>query len=524
MTRFRKLIGLCALFLPFGALAQDRTVWQIGTFNDSPVEFLDHAEGPVTFDIGKSDAKKDWPGHQESGRPFKISFSLPSIDGDYSLKIVALIEKPRVPALKVEVNGHSGMFYLHPQLSYSRSDFTYAFDPHESEGSLDARIPSSFLKAGANLITITGVDQPPTPTGEEEIGGIVYDALALLQHPAGQARNRDPEIELDPTIFYHQTAVGLTEVVDAFVRFAQPWKDETVDLQIDKKHYSARLLAGDFGEQRVSFDVPEFSKTIKAQVRTISSKHAIEVSLTPKRKWTIFVVPHTHLDVGYTDYQGKVAETQARVLTQAGNLIQEHPDFRFSMDGSWNLEQLLNTRSKAKQDEILSLIRTGKMAMPAQYVNLLTGYTSLETLYRSLYTSKSLSRTYGLPFEYANITDVPTYSGSYPSVLASSGVKYWLAASNNDRAPDFNYDQWNEKSPFWWEGPDGKKVLFWYSRHYMQIQTLFGLPPQINAVRESLPIFLQAYSNPSYKPDVALIYGIQVENTDLFPSTAVFAT
>ena len=165
------------------------------------------------------------------------------------------------------------------------------------------------------------------------------------------------------------------------------------------------------------------------------SSPPIKATLVAQRKWTIFVVPHTHLDVGYTDYQGKVAETQARVLTQAANLIHEYPDFRFSMDGSWNLEQFLDTRPEAKQKEILDLIRSGKMAMPVQYCNLLTGYASLETLYQSLYESKRLSTRYGLPFEYANITDVPTYSGSYPSVLAASGVKYWVAASNNDRAP-----------------------------------------------------------------------------------------
>lgn len=109
-------------------------------------------------------------------------------------------------------------------------------------------------------------------------------------------------------------------------------------------------------------------------------------------------------------------------------------------------------------------------------------------------------------------------------MLAASGVKYWVAAANNDRAPIFYHEHWNERSPFWWEGPDGKKVLFWYSWAYLQTQTLFGLPPSLNAVRESLPIFLQAYSKPAYKLDIALIYGTQVENTDLFPSTATFAT
>ena len=297
----------------------------------------------------------------------------------------------------------------------------------------------------------------------------------------------------------------------------------TSDLELNGKQYGAKFPAGEFGEEKVSFDIPEFTGALSGTVRVDRMQKSLDVTLSPKRKWTIFVVPHTHLDIGYTDYQGKVGETQARVLTQAGNLIKEHPDFRFSMDGSWNLEQLLDTRPPGKREEILNLIRTGRMAMPVQYCNLLTGYASLETLYRSLYESKALAQKYGLPFEYANITDVPTYSGSYPSVLASSGVKYWVAASNNDRAPIFSYDHWNEHSPFWWVGPDDQKVLFWYSRHYMQVQTLFGLPPQLNAVRESLPIYLQAYSGPNYKPNMALIYGTQVENTDLYPSTATFA-
>ncbi len=505
--------------------AQAQTIWQIGKFDQSPVEFSRGAQDSVSFEIGKNDPSTDWPGRQETGHSYRILFSLESVRGSYSLKIATLIEQPRVPALRIEMNGHTGTTYLHPKLSYSRSDFTYAFDPHESQSTVDIEIPSSFLKSGSNVLSITCVDIPPTPAGEEEIGGITYDALSFGQNASpGATKTARFVADVEPTIFYPQSQAGLTEVVDAFLRFSRPWPAGSADLEIDGKHYSAKLHGGDFGEERVSFDVPEWSGTKSAALRVMpDAGRPIQVSLTAQRKWTMFVVPHTHLDVGYTDYQGKVAETQPRVLTQADQLIQEHPDFRFSMDGSWNLEQLLNTRPEARRQEILDLIRNGKMAMPAQYCNLLTGYASLETLYRSLYQSKAFARRYHVPFEYANITDVPTYSGSYPSVLASSGIKYWVAASNNDRAPIFFYDHWNEKSPFWWEGPDGQKVLFWYSRHYMQVQTLFGLPPQLNAIRESLPIYLQAYSKPDYKPDVALIYGAQVENTDLFPSIATFA-
>ena len=58
------------------------------------------------------------------------------------------------------------------------------------------------------------------------------------------------------------------------------------------------------------------------------------------------MVPHTHVDIGYTDYQGKVAENQANTLVEAADLIKKYPDFRFATDGSWNLQQLLETRSQ----------------------------------------------------------------------------------------------------------------------------------------------------------------------------------
>jgi hypothetical protein len=50
--------------------------------------------------------------------------------------------------------------------------------------------------------------------------------------------------------------------------------------------------------------------------------------------------------------------------------------------------------------------------------------------------------------------------------------------------------------------------------------SFFGLPPQLTAGQDSLPRFLQIYSHPEYKSDGVLIFGTQVENTDLFPQQA----
>ena len=196
-------------------------------------------------------------------------------------------------------------------------------------------------------------------------------------------------------------------------------------------------------------------------------------------------------------------------------LLAEMGPIHHSTIGSWNVAQFLAARSKPERDEVLGLMRAGKIGVPADYFNLLTGYASLETLYRSLYYTKSLSAQYGGPFNYATTTDVPSYTWAYPSVLASAGIKFWAVGGNQDRAPVLAGEQWSENSPFWWEGPDGKKVLFWYFYGYAQIGTVFGGDPQEATIRESLPVFLEQYEGPQYKPDAALTYGAQAENAPL---------
>ncbi len=553
MGRVLSFLSAVAVISCFGivtepsAYGQEQTLWQIGQFDQSSEEFgVSFGFGPLTsappdpvYRVGQSDWRKEWVGFQPGTanalagareHPFAILFPLEAPPrGLYKLSIGVLPYMPRRPNLRVEINGKRGLFYLRPQISYDLGNFPVAFIPQYSYQKLDIDVPTDYLKPGENKLVLTCIDDPAAPdssygTVGVGISGIFYDAVSFTVDNAKKFSPPAIWASVKPTIFYKTTAKGLTESVEAVVRLNRKVTGGEARLDINGQQEAARLSPDpDFGEQLLNFDVPEWTGTHKGRLRVAAgATRSFDVTLEPERKWTLYVVPHTHLDVGYTDYQGKVAETQPRVLDQAADLIRQNPEFRFSLDASWNMEQLLDTRSEAKQKEILSLIRQDKFAMPVQYCNLLTGYASLETLFRSLYFAKSLARRYDIPFEYANITDVPSYTGSYPSVLASAGVKYFVAGGNNWRAPFLPRGKWNEKSPFWWQGPDGQKVLFWYARHYMQVQSLFGLPPVLPAVRDSLPVFLQAYDRPDYKPDAVMIYGTQVENTDLVPGTASF--
>jgi alpha-mannosidase len=519
-------VVLC-LFLCLPLAAQSRMIWQIGTEDQSSIEYRAASAKDLHFHVGRDKWESSWPGDQKIGTTYSVDFDLNAVpSSDLQLQMTLLTYQQRIPMMVLKVNGHEGTFFLHPVVSYYLGDQRSIFDPHYSSTKFSISIPAEYLKAGSNSISISSAADHSPDTDLETPSGWKYDFVRLVEMPRNE-RAHGLTANVNPTIFYRQKGNQLYEEVEAIVRFTHEYKAGEATLALAGKTYTAAIPdSQEFGEARLQFEVPEWTGATHAKldVHMGNDSQSFEMELTPARKWTLFVVPHTHVDIGYTDYQGKVAEAQARTLEEAADLIKKYPEFKFTTDGSWNLQQFLSTRSPDKQKEMFDLIRAGKIGVPAQYFNLLTSYASLESLYRSLYYTKGLSKKFDIPYNYANTTDVPTYTGAYPSILASSGIKYWVVGGNNDRAPILSHEAWNEKSPFWWQGPDGKKVLFWYSRCYEQVMFTFGLPPQQSAVYESLPIFLQAYSRPEYKPDVALIYGTQQENTDLVPETATFAT
>ncbi len=95
-----------------------------------------------------------------------------------------------------------------------------------------------------------------------------------------------------------------------------------------RQQFEARLSTEqDFGQQRFDFGVLEFPSATPALVtlRIDGKIQKFPIILEPKRKWTIFVTPHQHLDIGYTDYQSKVAEVQNRGVDKLLDQISHYP-------------------------------------------------------------------------------------------------------------------------------------------------------------------------------------------------------
>ena len=542
------LAGALALAVPVGA----ETLWQIGVFDESSAEFTayrDPATGKSTLDysdtskdpvfvIGKSEPAKDWLAFQpgsSNGRagyrrhPFTIQFDLrekPS--GTYTLDLGLLAYSPRLPWVEVSLNGHRAWFYQHPRLAYSGGDQWVFYLPYYATARERCVLPARYLVTGKNTLVLTALDADgrddtqPAGFGWPGTSGIVYDAVAL-EHSVDTGQETAISASVAPMIYYQNRGGELYERVDVFVKSGEDLRHGSATLMLGAQRFSLPLEGDrDFGESKLELEVPESTRAGEGEVAIEAHGRTQRVAFrwTPARKWTVFVAPNVHLDVGYSDYVPKVAEIHSRAVDEVMAMIHENPDFRFNLDGSWVVEQFLRGRSRGEQERFWQLVKERKIVIPAAYASNFTGFSTVENLIRTLYYSKRLARENGTAFDVSLINDVPSYSWSYASVMAAAGLQYFVAASDSYRAPFLLFNRFHERSPQWWEGPDGSRILTWYSRHYHQMASMFGLPPHAAVGHDAMARFLQAYDRPDYKSDAVILFGSQVENTDLFPEQA----
>ena len=479
------------------------------------------------IDADAPDAVEHWPASQAGSRNVKagskahprlVRFVLKEPPaGAYTLVLAVLTGNPRVPRLELELNGTPGSAYLDRRIAYfaeGRMD-----SPINGEARARIAVPASVLRQGPNELKVTAVDDEPDVTGDSSID---WDALELVRDPDLTAPAAG--VEVAPSYFYVRMKDGVRELVSVTVSLAEVSGPGDLRFTIAGSDTRATVAPGRFGQQRYEFPVSEFAAGTPASVALTMGRSKTEhtVRLAPKRKFTVYIVPHNHLDIGFTDYQPKIEELQNRNFDRLLEEMRSDASLRFSADGVWPVEQFLRTRSEAARKEFLDQVRDGRIGVPAQYANLMAGGAGPETLVRSLYAGKALNRTVGRDADYANITDVPAYPWGYASLLHAAGVKYFAAGANDDRGPQPLYGRWQTHSPFWWQGPDGEKVLMAYTRQYSQVWFVCGLPPQEAGCRQGLPALFQTYDTPGNLPDKLLMFGSQLENTDLIPGEGEF--
>ena len=194
---------------------------------------------------------------------------------------------------------------------------------------------------------------------------------------------------------------------------------------------------------------------------------AAEKAASPVRPWTVYLLPHSHVDIGYNGSQSEVERRHWRYFDQILELCRKTADypsearFKWNAEVLWPMDSYVRQASPAKRQQMIDAIRSGQVQLHATYANELTGLCRPEELLRLAEPSLAFSRLCGTTLDAAMITDTPGCSWGFVPAMAQAGVRYCALGMNSNHRTGRTMIAWENK-PFYWLSPDGRqKVLCW---------------------------------------------------------------
>ncbi len=199
-----------------------------------------------------------------------------------------------------------------------------------------------------------------------------------------------------------------------------------------------------------------------------------------KKKWNIYVIHHSHTDIGYTQRQDKITRYHYNFIQQAIDILDkihngqivEVDEFRWQCENYWQVE---NFYAMATDQEILSFeeyVRKGKIGLSGNYLNMteLIDSISMKAAFDKM---KEYRKKNGFSITSGMSADINGFSWGYCDLLAEYGVENFFSCLHPHHGM---FPLYKKQMPFFWEGPKGGKVLVWNGEHYHLGNELFLAP------------------------------------------------
>ncbi len=481
---FLSIITLLSIDLP--AQNKEKYLWQIGKPDNSMAEFAGAPDYGARFQkdgffiIGRSHENTDWPfahpGPDDAWagyRPhsFSILFGVKSVPSTDSCRLeVRLLDTHSYASdkLNISVNGH----IMEKTLPLGAGAAIYGDVAKGKKYAFTLVFPVSMLLKGDNSISITTVSG----------SWFLYDWIGL-EAPGGIVLQ-----PVRPSVFF-SGAKSLPVVVRKDGALYQ-----SASLSVLNTGNSGTLTVKIPGLAPQSLPLTEGGNQWEVRVPMVTRDSAVTITLEKNNKpagektiilqpvtlKTVYILPHSHNDIGYTEIQTAVEKKQIDNLSKGieyARRTKDYPEgarFVWNLEGTYVADLFLQRMNDQQKKDFIDAVKDGGVALNGMYINTLTGLCRPEELLRLFSFSKTLERQTGVKVDAAMISDVPGYTWGTVTAMAQAGIKYFSAAPNYfDRIGDI-LPAWENK-PFYWLSPSGKeKLLVWIP--YKGYALSHGLP------------------------------------------------
>ncbi len=478
--------GLAALLLIAGLgatashaeAAEPALLWQIGAPDGTTAEFAlapGDAEGsyktafaldPV-YVVGQSKPAQDWPCAQPGpadvwagarSHTFTILFYLkqvpPAGSGTLYLDFVDT-HSQAPPRLAVTLNASA---LTMPEIPRGAGDDSIRGQPERGrKHTAKVAFSAESLHAGRNELRLIS----------ESGSWVLYDAVRMMA-PEGATLAEAP------------TTIVMAAPVDGCLYGPENAPEQHVRLTVTHTGTATAAVVRVEGREALQTQLTPGRQTLEIKLPAVDKSRDVRVALAageqvlgeemvamrPARKWCVYLLPHSHNDIGYTDLQPNIEKKQMANIARAIELARATADYPEGARFKWNVEVLWAVDSYLRQGpekerELVEAVQKGWIGLDALYANLLTGLCRAEETLRAVRCATQLAERCGVAVDAAMISDVPGMTWGMVPAFAHAGVKYLSDGVNQFDRIGTSLSAWEDK-PFWWVSCSGQeRVLVW---------------------------------------------------------------
>ena len=187
------------------------------------------------------------------------------------------------------------------------------------------------------------------------------------------------------------------------------------------------------------------------------------------RNWKIFLIHHAHTDIGYTDRQEKLTRYHVDFIRQAMDILDgvhageiDAPGFKWQCENIWQLDNFFEEASEKDIERLKKYVQSGEIGLSGNYLNM-TELVDRDVLLSRTMKAKKYAEKLCVRIDSGMAADINGYAWGYPDILTSAGIENMFTALHSHHGM---FPLGRKNCPFFWEGPNGGKVLSWVGEHY----------------------------------------------------------
>lgn len=189
---------------------------------------------------------------------------------------------------------------------------------------------------------------------------------------------------------------------------------------------------------------------------------------------TVYVIHHSHTDIGYTDLQERIIDNQADYIRTVLSMMRqpECQKFRWNCETLFCVEEFFKTATDEEKSCFLELLKEDKIGISANYLNF-NDLLDAEVYRERLASWKKYFEDHGVDMKTAMFADINGISMGCRDAMLDCGVEFLYT---NIHCHHGMYPLRQNQTAYWWENAAGKRMLVWNGEHY-NLGNVLGIKP-----------------------------------------------